>query len=257
MSDFLLRMDARVAEEECKRRSEWFSKIFPETGPLRRELYSKHMAFFAAGGILDEDGKYRFTERAFIAANRVGKSEAGSFEITSHLTGRYPDWWPGRRFETPVNVWVAGDTGKTTRDILQQKFMGPLTTPGTGMLPKWSIVDKKVKSGVADALENVWVRHVSGGLSTLTFKSYDQRREAFQGTAQHLIWLDEECPEDIYTECLLRVMVLPGQEQLDPADRQMGSLILTFTPLLGLTPVVLSFMPGGNMIEGEVVTVAK
>jgi phage terminase large subunit-like protein len=252
MSDLLLRMDDRVAEEQLKRRLEWFSTVFPETGPLRRDLYSKHLAFFAAGAVLDAQGKYKFTERAFIAANRVGKSEAGAFEGTCHLTGLYPEWWPGRRFDGPISMWAAGDTGKTTRDILQQKFIGLPMAPGTGMLPRWSIVDTTTKSGVANALESVWVRHVGGGLSTLTFKSYDQRREAFQGTAQHFIWLDEECPEDVYTECLLRTMVLPGQEQLDPADRQMGSLILTFTPLMGLTPVVLSFMPAGNVRQGEV-----
>ncbi len=40
--------------------------FYPDTGPLRRELYSKHMAFFAAGR--------EYQERAMVAANRIGKA---------------------------------------------------------------------------------------------------------------------------------------------------------------------------------------
>lgn len=231
-------------------------RLFPDTGELRRELYRKHLQFFAAGKV--------HQERAFIAANRVGKSEAGSYETTLHLTGRYDEyapWWNGRRFEGPIQAWAAGDTGKTVRDILQVKFLGPLTNPGTGMIPKHLIVDRTPKSGVPDAVETIYIRHVEREhgapcISTLTLKSYDQRRESFQGTAVHVILLDEEVPEDIYTECLLRTMVLPGQEARPLEQREMGLVMLTFTPLMGLTPVVLSFMPGGNQVEGEVVEVA-
>jgi phage terminase large subunit-like protein len=76
---------------------------------------------------------------------------------------------------------------------------------------------------------------VVDGVSVLIFKSYDQRREAFQGTEQDVIWLDEEPPLGIYTECLLRTMTTGGH------------LLCTFTPLLGLSEVVLSFLPGGQL----------
>ena len=45
-----------------------------------------------------------------------------------------------------------------------------------------------------------------GGVSTLGLKSYEQRREAFQGTSIEVIWLDEEPDQDIVMECLLRTM---------------------------------------------------
>ena len=90
------------------------------------------------------------------------------------------------------------------------------------------------KAGIPDAFEIVRVRHISGGISTLGLKSYDQRREAFQGTEKHVIWLDEEPPLAIYTECLLRTMTTNGL------------IICTFTPLLGLSDVVLLFLPGGK-----------
>lgn len=200
---------------------------FPETGPYRRELYPKHMAFIRAG----RDHR----QRCFLAGNRVGKSELGAYEIAAHLTGQYPAWWDGRVFDKPVQVWAAGDTGKTTRDILQEKLLGKSGELGTGMIPAHTLDHVTHKAGLPGALEIAWIKHVTGGTSVLTLKSFDQRREAFQGTAIDVIWLDEECPKDIYTECLLRTM--------DTPDRPQGGLIiLTFTPLQGITPLVLDFL---------------
>ena len=70
-------------------------KYYPEQGPLRRELYAKQMEFFRAGAT--------YRERCFMAANRVGKTEGtGGYETTLHITGLYPHWWEGRRFEEPI-----------------------------------------------------------------------------------------------------------------------------------------------------------
>jgi phage terminase large subunit-like protein len=201
---------------------------YPEGGPLRRELYAKHMAFFEAGRT--------HRERCMLAANRVGKTEGvGGYETVLHLTGRYPEWWNGRRFSRPVKGWAAGDTAKTVRDILQRKVLGPPGEFGTGLIPGDDIISTSPWAGVPDAVENVQVRHVSGGASLLQFKSYDQKREAFQGTEQDLIWLDEESPLSIYTECLLRLMTTNG------------ILLATFTPLEGLSETVMHFLPDGQI----------
>jgi len=67
--------------------------------------------------------------------------------------------------------------------------------------------------------------------------SYQQGSGSFEGTEQDGIWLDEECPMDVYGECLVRttgISSMPGSG---------GMIMLTFTPILGLTEVVLSFMP--------------
>jgi hypothetical protein len=85
---------------------------YPDAGPLCRALHPKHLAFFAAGAV--------HRERLFMAANRVGKTEGvGGYETTLHLTGDYPPWWEGRRFDRPISAWAAGKTGETTRDIVQ------------------------------------------------------------------------------------------------------------------------------------------
>lgn len=185
------------------------------------------MEFFAAGAA--------HAERLFLAANRVGKTEgAGAYETTLHLTGEYPDWWTGKRFDGPIKAWAAGDTSKTVREIVQEKLLGPASARGTGMIPADCIVDTKAKSGLPDGVELVYVKHASGGISLLTLKSYDQKRISFQGTEQDLIWLDEEPPGDIMAECVMRTMATGSFKG--------GIVMLTFTPLTGWTDVVDSFL---------------
>jgi len=134
-----------------------------------------------------------------LAANRVGKTEGvGLYELTWHLTGDYPQWWDGRKFPGKIKAWAAGDTKQTVREILQDKLLGPVGHWGTGLIPG-DMISKIVRGGggVADSVDMIYVKHKSGGVSQLTLKSYDQRREAFQGTEQDVIILDEEPPEDI------------------------------------------------------------
>jgi phage terminase large subunit-like protein len=227
----------RLAEERERRtRTRRLYDYFPDTGPLRRELYPKHLAFFEAGA--------HFRERAMVAANRVGKSEgAGGYEMALHLTGRYPEWWKGRRFEKAISAWAGGDTTESTRDIIQAKLLG---TPGsdkdfgTGLIPGDDIVSTTRRAHVANAVETIVVRHVSGGFSTLTLKSYEQGRKKWQGTEKHVVWFDEEPPLDIYEEGLTRTMTIKGEPRG-------GIVMATFTPLQGLSNVVLSFMPGGKI----------
>lgn len=168
-----------------------------------------------------------------MAANRVGKTfGVGGYETTLHLTGEYPDWWTGRRFDHPIEAWAAGDTGETTRDIIQYTLMGAIGELGTGLIPAANIIGEPTKrSGITGAMDIAKIRHKSGGTSYLAFKSYDQGRKKFQGTAKHLIWLDEEPPANVYSECVTRTMTTQGL------------VLCTFTPLEGLTEVSLKFMP--------------
>lgn len=224
-----------MLEEQQRRESRRkINRYYPDSGECRRELYPKHLAFFEAGN--------QYRQRLMLAANRVGKTEGvGLYELCLHLTGIYPDWWQGRRFDRAIKSWAAGDTKQTVREILQDKLLGAVGSWGTGIL-LGDKIDKIVRGGgsVADSVEIVYVKHTSGGISQLVLKSYDQRREAFQGTEQDVILLDEEPPEDIYTECLLRTMT------------NNGMLMLTFTPLQGMSKTVLAFLPGGKLdVEQE------
>ena len=213
---------------------------FPDKGPLRRELYPKHLEFFMAGRT--------YRERCFMAANRIGKTEsAGGYETTLHLTGLYDDvspWWQGKRFKRPIRAWAAGKTNETTRDIVQRKLFGPVVgsgstkfVAGTGLIPGQLIKEIRWKQGVADLIDYAEIQHASGDVSILGLKSYQQGRGAFEGTEQDLIWLDEEPPLDVYGECLIRTATTNG------------IIIITFTPLDGMTEVATSFLQNGKIPE--------
>lgn len=171
-----------------------------------------------------------------LAANRVGKTEGvGGYETTLHLIGWYPDWWEGKRFNHPVVAWASGEDGKSVRDSIQLKMMGPFSEQGTGLIPGDSLRKITPKSGVPEAVDTVYVKHASGGESRLVFKSYDQGREAYQSSEVDVIWNDEEPPLQIYTESLIRTMTTDG------------IVMNTFTPLKGMSDVVLLFLPGGKV----------
>lgn len=217
---------AILTETENRHRRNKFATLFPDKGPFRRELYPRHVEFFRDGA--------EFNERALFGGNRSGKTLGGAYEMTCHLTGLYPTWWEGKTFSEPVSAWTAGDTAKTVRDIMQATLLGPPGVEdelGTGVIPGDLIVRTTPKHGLADAFESAFVKHISGGVSNIQFKSYDQGRIAFQGTSQQAIQLDEECPLEIYAECLLRTMTVNG------------IVYLTATPLEGLTPLILEFRP--------------
>ena len=201
--------------------------FYPDAGPLRRELYKKHLEFFELGA--------QKNERLFMAANRVGKTDGvGAYETALHLTGRYPAWWKGRRFSRPISAWAAGQSSKTTRDIIQLALLGDPHRYGTGMIPADAILGTTPKAGIPEAVETIYVRHATGGRSEIALKSYDQGVESFYGTRKDLVWLDEECERFVYVECLLRTLsVEPGAPN--------GLIVFTFTPLWGMTEIVRQF----------------
>ena len=170
-----------------------------------------------------------------MAGNQLGKTLAGGFEFAMHLTGRYPGWWAGRRFERPVRLWAASVTGESTRDNPQRILLGPPAIRrdwGAGTIPANAIEDVKLGRAHADAVDSIVVRHRSGGLSVLGFKAYGMGREKWQGETLDGVWFDEEPPLDIYLEGLTRT------------NATGGFTIVTFTPLLGMSDVVRLFLEG-------------
>lgn len=173
-------------------------------------------------------------ERLFLAANRFGKTYACCIEVCMHLTGLYPEWWEGYRHEEPVNVWAVSLSREATRDILQKKYyLGDSSAGKHGMIGRDLIIKKSYGGGVPDFVDTVHVKHSSGGISTLSFKSFDQGREKFQGTERHIIHIDEEPPYDVYQECLMRTLSTQANFH--------GMMILSMVPLKGVTEMVLYF----------------
>lgn len=207
-------------------------QYYPETGLLRRELYAKHMEFFAAGVF--------HQERAFIGGNRTGKTHCVCYEATLHMLGKYPKWWIGRRFDRPVTAWLAGEDAKAVRESLQEKMLGRPGSYGSGMVPGDQLKEVRPRAGVADTIDFFNVQHASGKKSRAVFKAYEQGRESFQSSQVDIIVLDEEPGQDIYTEALTRTLsTKPGQPS--------GMIMASFTPLRGLSGLVLQFLPGGRL----------
>lgn len=193
--------------------------------------YAKQVEFHKAGAA--------YRERLFMAGNQLGKTLSGAAEAAMHLTGQYPDWWPGRRWDQSITMMAGSESYELTRDGVQRLLIGPPLNEedwGTGYIPKAAILDTTRRAGVSGTLDSVTVRHVSGGASTLLLKGYDQGRSKWQANTVDYVWFDEEPPEDVYLEGITRT------------NATGGSVAVTFTPLKGMSTVVARFiMPGDDL----------
>lgn len=195
----------------------------------RYKPYPKQAEFHEAG--------VSFRERLFMAGNQLGKSFSGSYEIAIHVTGRYPDWWKGKRFKSPPLVWTGSETNESSREIIQAALLGTESVSlkdqnmGTGSIP-FECIKKVTKrlAGVTDVADQIFVKHITGGLSRVVLKTYDQGRTKWQGKPVDVVWFDEEPPADIYSEGVTRT------------NATNGVVLTTFTPLKGYTEVVERFL---------------
>lgn len=172
-------------------------------------------------------------QKILMAGNGTGKTLCGGMETAFHLTGRYPDWWEGKRFRMPVVWMVGGVTNEAVRDINQKILFGDPTNPGslgTGTVPLHLIGKRTLKPGVPNAYDSVLVMHASGRWSKVMLRAYEQGAKKHMGHRIHGGWLDEEPPQDIWSQYLRATISMDGV------------LYITFTPESGLTEVVNSFM---------------
>ena len=213
-------------------------------GPLRRELedltttvaedmqynqlkyfrpFEHQLAFFTT----------RTDRRGILAANRIGKTVSTCFETAYHLTGRYPDWWQGRRFDGPITVMVAGEGWSQVALVLQNELLG---TPdvklgeqiGTGAIPRDAIVVDTMRNDGANCI-GCEIRHASGGKSYLLFANYTQEVRQLQGFKLNLAVFDEQPPDDFFSEIVTRTATTQGM------------VLCSFTPLKGLNGLVSKF----------------
>ncbi len=160
--------------------------------------------------------KCKKRNRWVFGGNRSGKTECGAVECLWILRGVHPY----RKNRKDVFGWAVSLSQQVQRDVAQAKILS--------YLPKSWIADITMLSGRKDSpasgvIDQIKIKNVFGGVSTLGFKSCDQGREKFQGSSLDFVWFDEEPPRDIYEECVMRVM-----------DRR-GDVFGTMTPLKGKT----------------------
>ena len=236
------RITSILLEHQRSRKNNAFFTYYPETGPFRRGVYSLHVEHYNTGA--------HFDERVIFGGNRTGKTNTGAYESTAHLTGYYPDWWKGKRWDRPISAWVAGKTNRAVRDILQEKLFGAVRRGiggkqylvGTGMIPESSIDHHSAifQPGVSGLIDQVRIRYRDSQVefSDLGLKSYEQGPAGFEGTSREFVWYDEEPDLDIYMEGYMRTVDCGG------------IVVCTFTPNKGKSTMVMRFWDQDQIPEG-------
>jgi phage terminase large subunit-like protein len=203
-------------------------------GPSR--WYRTQLEFFAGGS----SGVH---QRMLSGGNQTGKTLCGAAEVSWHATGLYPDWWTGHRFKKPLRIWCVAESLVLLRDAVQRKLLGDIAAGelGMGSIPLDALATGKkiiMVSGGGQMVDTVFVRHydASGkpdGLTSMSCKTFEQRREKLQSESVDLIWIDEKPSMDIYSELLARTIATDGH------------IILTYTSVgpgaaAGVTELFLS-----------------
>ena len=179
-------------------------------------------------------------EKALRAGNQLGKTQAAGAQMTFDAIAYYPGWYEGRRFLERPKIeraedflgWAACTTQGKTRDGAQIKLLGDIRTEkglGTGLIPLDNIVGRPTMArGISDFVDTVRLRRETGGNALIRFKTYEMDREAFQGEAVDVIWLDEDISrfdDTVYGECVARLVTTRGQ------------IMCSLSPLLGMSPL--------------------
>jgi phage terminase large subunit-like protein len=201
------------------------------------QWYDSQKKFFMSGAT--------YSQRLIRGGNQSGKTLAASFETALHLTGRYPRWWQGKRFDHPVRVWIAGPSREAVREGPQYKLLGINAAGGefgSGMIPADAMAglpQPVMIPGGGRCVDSFGVQHYGpdgkpDGISTAMFKSFEQGPEKFQGESVDGIWIDERCSEALYGECLARTLATNGM------------IYLSYTPLRGGGELTYRFLNEPN-----------
>ena len=201
MNEILQKIHAIEREQRKRRESDALARY-----NVGRKKHKKQIAFH----------KCKKRNRWVFGGNRSGKTECGAVEAVWMARGIHPY----RKNRKNVFGWVVSLTSQVQRDVAQQKILHYLR-------PDWIeeivMTSGRRDSPAAGVIDQIRVKNVFGGISVIGFKSCDQGRERFQGSSLDFVWFDEEPPQDVYEECVMRVL-----------DRK-GDIFGTMTPLKGLT----------------------
>lgn len=144
--------------------------------------------------------------RLLCGGNRSGKTESGTCEGLFHATGLYPDWYPQElRLNKPnVGRIVVQDYAKGCGEVVEPKIWK--------WLPKNLVLNtRRTQKGV---LEKLYIKHVSGGTSTIDVMTHEQDDEQFEGWSGHWAWFDEPPPREKFIATLRGLIDFEGRSWL-------------------------------------------
>ncbi len=154
--------------------------------------------------------------KGLLGGNRSGKTQEGAEYVVCKCAEKPKQRW-----------WACAETFKDSINVQQRKVWEAL--------PKDEL--RYAHYDEVNGFRNRKVIFKNG--SQIIFKSYDQRREAFQSDDCDGIWNDEEPPYDIYREQRMRLV-----------DRD-GEMIFTLTALKGVTELISEIFEDHDVIKSE------
>jgi len=177
-----------------------------------------------------------YFESCLCAANQIGKTRVGTTIDAYHLTGEYPEDYPGYKFDSPPVIWCLGYSMEKSRDLLQNALFGAYTPQqgfDGGLISADKIISWESAQGTVNAMRTVRVKH-KGGTSVVQFWSYTQGQHAIMGDVVDWVHVDEE-PKDQSIRPQLLTRTINGD------NGKGGRIIYTFTPENGRTELVIQF----------------
>jgi phage terminase large subunit-like protein len=176
-----------------------------------------------------------------LAGNRTGKTLSAGYCFAVNATGDYPEGWEGRRLRNAGTHWALGVDARQVRDVLQKELIGDLLD-GDKITGGWihpGEVVRIARSQSPGLASDIWVRHVDGGDSRISLRSYTQAGTGqatlpFAGSSVDQILVDEQPGDEIVGQLVTRTMT---------GDHGRGGLMIySMTPEKGLTQLVQNFM---------------
>lgn len=177
---------------------------------LRQASISPGLSAYKPHSLQEKLHRNTSKEKLFIGGNRSGKSVFGATETVMWLTGLHP-----YRKDIPIPP-VRGRAVSVDIEEGIKKISFP-------EVRRWLPVSFLKNGSWEDSYDKLARTLTLTNGSFLEFMSYEQDVGKFAGTSRHFTWFDEEPPEDIFNECLMRLIDTDG------------SYWITMTPLIELT----------------------
>lgn len=173
-------------------------------GPLPGRLHAKQMEARLCGA------RHRF----LFWANQSGKTSYAASDWVEIALGRHPVYsrWPN--FTPPVTLWASSLTWDLWETVQLPELLSWL--PSDRILEAPEPFKKSNRRIIRIKADN-------GTISAIEGKSAEQGRAKYQARRVHGVWPDEEHPESIWNEVLMRLV------------RYGGITLTTATPLKGFT----------------------
>lgn len=161
------------------------------------------------------DGQKKFHEsrargKVYLGGNRAGKTVAGGTETVQRMLGCHPN----QKYLPKPPIKARGIASSIEEGL--KKIMIP-------EIQRW-VPPSQLKNGNWDDSYDKESRTLTlENKSTLEFLTYEQDVQKHAGTSRNFVWFDEEPPEDIFDENMVRLIDVDGE------------WCLTMTPLIDMS----------------------